>query len=325
MKRSLALLALVGVALTGCSSNDDEQRTGPASTQAALASTPSVTLTVPDVAGMTVKEAGRVLESSGLKWKLVPMIPEELKELKLEETESATNEFVVDSQNKSLGYVPEQDVILVYASPTEELIGSVNPWRITCTDDSYDEDSIEDVHVDLASVWKNKNFEDYATCSTEFIGTNFEPTKQQQKVIDIANVHWDGDEQPHAAFETAMDVCTVPGAGSIGGSDSWGDVPDAWLKAGAALCPEAPFHKEMNKWATGQIITEGNHVVGEDIKAGTYRSGKKTSDCYWARLTPGGDIIANDFVSYAAAGVTVTVRKGEVFEIDDSCGAWEKQ
>lgn len=69
----------------------------------------------------------------------------------------------------------------------------------------------------------------------------------------------------------------------------------------------------------------GVHEVGADIPAGTYVSSRGVKDCYWARLTPGGDIIANNFISYALKGATVTVRKGEVFEVHENCGTWRKK
>jgi hypothetical protein len=42
--------------------------------------------------------------------------------------------------------------------------------------------------------------------------------------------------------------------------------------------------------------------VGSDIKPGTYRSPKRTKDCYWSRTTASGKIIAKDLIGYAPAG-----------------------
>lgn len=70
-----------------------------------------------------------------------------------------------------------------------------------------------------------------------------------------------------------------------------------------------------------RTFDDGDYLVGSDIKAGTYRTAKRATDCYWERSTSGGSIIANDFVSFAAQGVTVTIYKGQGFT-SDNCGYW---
>ena len=58
---------------------------------------------------------------------------------------------------------------------------------------------------------------------------------------------------------------------------------------------------------------DGNHVVGQTIKAGTYRTVGAVSDCYWERNDGTGDILDNNFVTSAHKGVTVTLNAGEGF------------
>lgn len=84
------------------------------------------------------------------------------------------------------------------------------------------------------------------------------------------------------------------------------------------LCP-----KYVPLWKKAQGgFTDGVYTVGKDIKAGAYRTTPgRVTDCYWERSTGGGRTIANDFVSNAPKGVTVTVRKGEGFTSRD-CGNW---
>ncbi|MEV4291553.1 hypothetical protein AB0K40_39115 [Nonomuraea bangladeshensis] len=83
------------------------------------------------------------------------------------------------------------------------------------------------------------------------------------------------------------------------------------------LCPKyVPLLAEGKKG-----FTDGSYTVGDDIKPGTYRTNKRITDCYWERSTPGGSIIANNFISNAPAGVTVTVRSGEGFT-SRNCGNW---
>ncbi|MFF7216671.1 hypothetical protein ACFZAU_40125 [Streptomyces sp. NPDC008238] len=74
---------------------------------------------------------------------------------------------------------------------------------------------------------------------------------------------------------------------------------------------------------------DGQYLVGEDIKAGTYKTAGPQDDdfglgCYWARLkNASGEfdaIIANDNITGQAR---VTVHKGEYFETK-GCNKWEK-
>ncbi|WP_344918221.1 hypothetical protein [Streptosporangium oxazolinicum] len=67
---------------------------------------------------------------------------------------------------------------------------------------------------------------------------------------------------------------------------------------------------------------DGVYEVGKEIKAGTYRTTPgRVTDCYWERSTGAGDTIANDFVSNAPRGITVTLRRGEGFK-SEGCGNW---
>ncbi|MGL3805887.1 PASTA domain-containing protein [Paeniglutamicibacter sp. R2-26] len=329
MKRTLALIALTGVALTGCSSTDVPSKaasSSPAqSTPLASAEGEAIAAAAPDVKGMTVEMAAKAIDEAGLEWSLQPLIPDEYEDRGWEGNEAMTRGFVVDSQSLRAGDTPSESVVLIYASPTEAQISNLQPWTITCSDDSYSDDSIEDVHTDLKSIWASKNFEEYRSCDVEFTGTEWNPTKKEKRISKIVNEHFNGKEDPELAYADAMETCAIPGASDYDGSESWEDTPGPYLEAAVILCPDAPFYKQMKKWADGEIFEYGTYEVGTEIKPGTYRSRKKVSDCYWARLTPGGDIIANNFISYAASGATVTVRSGEVLEVDEDCGTWTKQ
>lgn len=86
--------------------------------------------------------------------------------------------------------------------------------------------------------------------------------------------------------------------------------------------------------AASTSFDDGKHIVstapspmgtyGSDIQQGTYRSPTKTSDCYWERTNGGGSTLANDFVSFAADGITVTIYAGEGF-VTEGCGTWSRQ
>lgn len=93
-------------------------------------------------------------------------------------------------------------------------------------------------------------------------------------------------------------------------------------------CPEfAPLLADMDaRVAAGELFEAGVYEVGVDVPAGTYKTtGTDIKDCYWSRTTGGGDIIDNDFVGYAPAGVTIAIRAGEGLEVSDNCGLWVRQ
>jgi hypothetical protein len=84
------------------------------------------------------------------------------------------------------------------------------------------------------------------------------------------------------------------------------------------LCPK---YLSLLRSARGGFA-DGTYTIGKDIKPGTYRTTRgPVTDCYWERSTPGGDIIANGFVTNAPRGVTVTVRQDEGFT-SEGCGNW---
>lgn len=93
---------------------------------------------------------------------------------------------------------------------------------------------------------------------------------------------------------------------------------DTYRYAIKYLCP-----KYLPIWRKAQGgFADGTYTVGKDIKPGTYRTlARPVSDCYWERSNSGGDTIANDFVTNAPRGVTVTIYRGEGFTSQD-CGDW---
>ncbi|MCM0638750.1 PASTA domain-containing protein [Cellulomonas wangsupingiae] len=95
-----------------------------------------------------------------------------------------------------------------------------------------------------------------------------------------------------------------------------------------AACPEfsGMFTDMQTRVDAGQVFDSGTYEVGTDIPVGTYKTtGTDIKDCYWSRTTGGGEIIDNDFIGYAPAGVTIDVRAGEGLEVSAACGLWTQQ
>ena len=93
------------------------------------------------------------------------------------------------------------------------------------------------------------------------------------------------------------------------------------LAAPKVLCPE---FRDAAKLAS-RGFDDGDYAVGKgkgDVRPGTYRTGKGARDCYWERVTGGGRPIANDFVTHAPKGVTVTVRSSDGGFSSSNCGVW---
>ncbi|MDX3357419.1 hypothetical protein PV703_29780 [Streptomyces sp. ME01-24h] len=129
------------------------------------------------------------------------------------------------------------------------------------------------------------------------------------------------------------------GIGGSGGSDAAADsarpAPAVTVTKTAAAKPEpaktvTKTPKPAKKAAAPATLDgDGQFLVGEDIKAGTYKTAGPQDDdlglgCYWARLkNASGEfeaIIANGNITGQAR---VTVRKGEYFETK-GCQDWQK-
>ncbi|MFC7788327.1 DUF732 domain-containing protein [Microbacterium sp. MAHUQ-60] len=98
------------------------------------------------------------------------------------------------------------------------------------------------------------------------------------------------------------------------GGPAFSDIQNAAIRV---YCPQ--FVPPMELLLSG--FGGGDHVVGGDIKAGTYKTVGSVSDCYWERNDGSGQIIDNNFVTAAHKGLTVRVKNGEGFS-SSGCGYW---
>lgn len=103
---------------------------------------------------------------------------------------------------------------------------------------------------------------------------------------------------------------------------------DAESDVDAGIEPDVtiPAVEETEEEPAGPLtsIDQGTYLVGEDVKAGSYKtSGPTTSMCYWSRNKDDSgelkSIIANELLQGPGR---VTLSKGEIFETN-GCETWE--
>lgn len=147
----------------------------------------------------------------------------------------------------------------------------------------------------------------------------------------------------HPALKIAVGAvcaCTVFGLGAaVRGDGSGGRKPGAQPAPAVTVTFTAkPVRASVGKpekaagksaaAGSGTTIGRGSYLVGEDIAAGTYRTGGPAASgiplCYWARAKDSsggmGGIIANGTPQGPAR---VTIAKGETFETN-GCRRWTK-
>ncbi|MEX2971508.1 hypothetical protein [Streptomyces sp. C184] len=134
----------------------------------------------------------------------------------------------------------------------------------------------------------------------------------------------------------AVCACTVFGLGAaVGGDGGSGRKPAAQqAPTVAATFTAEPVQASVGKpeeaaaAGPGTTVGQGSYLVGEDIAAGTYRTGGPAASdiplCHWARAKDSsgerGSIIAHGTPRGPAR---VTVTKGETFETN-GCRRWTK-
>lgn len=340
--RWAALAATLTLTLTACAGGAAPGSAADATSSSLSASaeptaSPTATYTVPDVTGDLLRDGVSELYDFG-----IPIITlgdaeqvakgigvdevsdaEDLSTTSGDPEQQAIDEYVIYKTEPAAGTALESiDSIAVYLKVVlpPEAKGSV--WQATCQDGDYED--LPKVY-NLESVWKLVKDSGVEACEFQLQpGKTFKPTKAEAKAIQIGddgNKNWRGDDNGFGRYTTILGYCAYFKPDDED-SSSAGYTPS--VKAAAMLCPESPFIKDLDAWGNGKKFEDGIYEVGDDIAAGTYKTKHSASDCYWERTTPNGNIIANDFITYAAKGAVVTVRKGESF-ISKECGLWEKQ
>ncbi|WP_051532950.1 PASTA domain-containing protein [Arthrobacter sp. 9MFCol3.1] len=201
-------------------------------------------------------------------------------------------------------------------------------YTFDCSDTYSTSAGTQGIYKTLKQVWAAPEYKTSRTCRVEIDGEAAYGAKSllpnERAVADVVVAHGGGTyDSPAGDFGTALELCAKP---PVDYADRVGGRPSA-TRADAygalALCPDAPHAELLRQVATTIKVGDGTNVVGKDMEPGTYRTKPGVKDCYWARSTGGGDIIANNFVGFAPNGVTVTVYAGEGFE-SQRCDVWTK-
>lgn len=200
-------------------------------------------------------------------------------------------------------------------------------YTFSCTDGYISGAIVE--YKSLKEVWASTAYKDKNSgpCSVTIDGQSpYEVTTllpNEQAIAKVIASHGGGtSDSAGSDFAEALTMCAKPDS-DLADQVSLPGGLQADAHGALALCPKAPHAGLLRQVATTVKIDDGTKVVGKEMPAGTYRTKAGAKDCYWSRTTGGGDIIANDMVGFAPAGVTVTVFPGEGFE-SNRCGVWTK-
>ncbi|WP_208748645.1 hypothetical protein [Arthrobacter sp. PM3] len=248
---------------------------------------------------------------------------------------------------KSINTTPDKSLVVVSTSPTAGTLTSTLDIQINLgrtgengkaagpSRSRYEIECAPNLGFDepakfhsLKEVWASKSYTGSDSCIVLYDGESTldkPPTlPEEQKIVDLVAANGGGVfDAPIETFDHVLGLCIKLDADYTDGSWDRVDTKKAEAKAALAMCPDAPHAAVLRDVQALITVGPGAYDVGKFMEPGTYRTKPGAKDCYWARTTGGGDIIANNFIGYAPDGVTVTVYAGEGFE-SQRCGYWTK-
>lgn len=162
-----------------------------------------------------------------------------------------------------------------------------------------------------------------------------DPTKSEEYATAVKHVQVAGADRDnyrnqlaelttkHQELETGIEereAALGERESALGVRESGLDESEAAVKAREKAVGTAEAEAEAN------AVSDGTWTVGEDIKAGTYRTTSNVgARCYWGIYrsgSNGGDIIENDIPG--GGKPTVKLSKGQDFK-SSNCGDWQKK
>ena len=325
MKKLFVPVFVSALLLTGCgggSQSDAVSTTKAAESASPQASMPTATptwedVTVAQLKGKNLQEAGRI---STLMFEVYAADDE----TEMDWGTLERSDWEVKRQVPAAGMtVPGDSNVAVYVKPikgTKTWHLKNSRWSFECSDAR----EVRKTFYSLKDVWNSRNFKKFEHCEASPVNkTDFKPTAVEKKAIKFAD--YGDDTTAASALAFPMEMCVLPDRGDEEEKYPYSAYLPRLLRAALVLCPEAKHADQMSAWLTGEMIRDGRYVVGTKIPAGAYQLQVDggISDCYWERSTAAGDIIDNNFITFASEGPVVQVFAGEGFT-SERCGVWKK-
>jgi len=170
--------------------------------------------------------------------------------------------------------------------------------------------------ISLEQVWSTD--EQFSLCSVNMSPT-YKPTPNDLAAVELYRQFVPSETTP-GALGAMLAICAERFATE---EDVLKWEPPV-IQGALLLCGAAPHAGLLQARASKAIIDDGTYVIGQSMAPGTWSTKPSVRDCYWERTTGAGDIIDNNFVSFAPNGVTVTIRSSDGGFISRGCGVWHK-
>ncbi|KIS27839.1 hypothetical protein TV39_08910 [Arthrobacter sp. SPG23] len=322
-----ALAAILILSLTACgTSNPSASAETPSASASPSAKPPKV---VPDLAGKPYPEASKALTGMGFRT-TIPVGPDGKKWVTL----NPGNDVLAVSSDPGAGVSTSEESVRITVNRNEEDQRAKNilaneetmlKSRYTYQCPAYD--SKAPTLRSYQEVWASKYYTGSTTCSVAIDGKH--PSTRQplfakeQALIDLIASKGGDVSLPTATIGAVMLMCAKIAPDFADEFVARMDWRRAEIEGALSVCPDAPHAGVLREALTAVKVFDGTKVVGKDMEPGTYKTKPGIKDCYWARTNGGGGIIANDFVSFAPDGATVTVYPGEGFQ-SERCDVWTK-
>lgn len=322
---ALAVVLMVGMAACSEAPVEDLPSPSPSSTK-----TPRE---VPDVLGTSASDAKIALIAQGLRPVFRTQDGERWTNEKLAAYAEALSTDPSAGTSVETGTVVEITLNMTESSASEKMKAEAEAkvletrYTFSCSTRGYGADRKTEEYHSYSAVWSAPNYADIDTCYVRIAGES--PSKdtelraEEQTIANIVSDNGGDASIPASAFANALSLCAKPPFDYPNINARSSRNTQALAQAARTLCPDAPHAALLQEASARVTIQDGTFVVGQEMEGGTYQTRPGVKDCYWARTTGSGDIIANDFIGFAPTGATVSVFEGEGFEASN-CGTWTK-
>lgn len=310
--RTLSLVAVAALALTGCASSTDRASTSQSSSNSPISS-------VDDLIRMYIIHGGECKNRE--------------KTLRTDDSEFTMCNDRLRFQVYPHGEVADSE--LTANADVGNYILYRDNWMILSTKKQLVDEA--ETHVDAI---RHPDPEKRHTASSSSSPspspspfTTFTPT--EKKALEAAGLD-PNSEASSSMLELMHQSCESPRLGYTSKDVPWSESQRKGVEADLILCPDHPDRAEIEaemkggeetdaKKSQGLIIEPGTHKVGDQITPGTFvtesKNDKPFQQCYWERLDSTGNIIDNNFIT-SAFRAEVTIDPSDYSFNSTGCGQW---